>query len=72
MDPTQIDHHASYHSPLHPLRHFTAGIVFAFCLLASSFPHWEIVIGSWELGDKGRSLSLLVRDLDSGFLIHVK
>ena len=20
MDPTQIDHHASYHSPLHPLR----------------------------------------------------
>ena len=23
MDPTQIDHHASYHSPLHPLRNLT-------------------------------------------------
>ena len=35
MDPTQIDHHASYHSPLHPLRN-TVAVVCPFLIIAAT------------------------------------
>ena len=31
MDPTHIDHHASYHSPLHPLRAITLNALRCSC-----------------------------------------